>query len=110
MSNYTPSSSTFNDEIYIYNDTSDIVIGGLLGTSNVPIKQLADNTGYLKNFKGNVIRVASDPTTDNVLSGYVIDSNTDTNTLVLNTTTGSWFKRNGILPTTTGYNRNLAKR
>ncbi len=45
MTPYTPSSS-YSASVSLF-DTTDVVQGGLSGTSNIPIKELADNVKYL---------------------------------------------------------------
>jgi hypothetical protein len=90
---YTGNAGNFSDSIY-YFEPIDQVLGGLTGPSNRPVKMLADNTAYLKKFKGNLIRGNGAPS-DAVLTGYSIDANTNNNTIYLDEVTGAFWKRTG---------------
>lgn len=90
MGNYTGVDTSFNYNIYIY-EAEDFVLGGLTGTSNIPIKQLADNSAYLKKFKGRIIRGTGDPDS-NTLNDLDTDSNTTSNTLYLDENSGAFWK------------------
>ena len=93
MDQYPGNEDNFNSSIYIFEPT-DFVVGdsnGIEGTSNVPIKQLADNTAYLKKFKGHLLRGTGDPTAGNLV-GISTDSNILENTLYLDENTGNFWK------------------
>jgi len=93
MTTYNGDSSTYNSGIYIF-ENADLVLGGLAGTSNVPIKELADNSSYIKKYKGKIILGSGEPdsTGGADLTGIVIDSDSQDNILYMDETTGSFWK------------------
>lgn len=97
MGNYN-GDETYSPSIYIFEDT-DLVLGGLNGTSNVPIKQLANNTSYLKKFTGSFLHGTIEPTAS-TLTGFNLDANSINNILYLNTVDGSIWKLTSISPVT----------
>jgi len=90
MGLYNGNSDVFNNSIYIFDDL-DIVLGGENGISNVPIKQLTDNTSYLKKYKGSIIRGNGAPSLT-LLNDYVIDADTANNVLYLDEDSGNFYK------------------
>ena len=87
----------YNSQIYIF-DPSDFVLGSENGTSNIPIKELADNTTYLKKFKGVLLKGNGDPNISSPLSGVTLDDDNLNNTLYLDEDTGNFWKLTQIDP------------
>ena len=98
MGTYAGDSSTYNSSIYIF-DPSDFVIGAENGTTNVPVKQLADNSSYLKKFKGTILRGNGTPTVAVLPSNFDLDSDVTTNLLYLDEDTGNFWKPTDITAT-----------
>jgi hypothetical protein len=99
ITNYTPVDNTFNTEVYIFS-SEDFVLGELDGTSNIPLKQIAENTAYLKRFKGRIIYGTGTPSTGSIPTDMVLDSYSIYNVLYLDETTGSFWKLTSISPIT----------
>ncbi len=99
ITDYIPPSNVFNTEVYIFAPT-DLVVGDLFGTSNVPLKQLAENTAYLQRFKGMLYHGNGVPGLTVIPSGAVLDAYSLGNILYVDEDTGAYYKLTSITPVT----------